>query len=176
MMNKFYDELEKMVGIALDELYTKDKYLITHEPVDLSVSCDGHVSERSIVARFAIYLQMQLYENNGLKDYNLDVEYNRNMDRPKGLPKTAWRDNGAYPDLIIHKRGNNSGNILVVEFKTHWNREKEGITADINKLQAFMKAPYFYENALFVMFNTDAPKPFWIDDGTTGKEIVRNVS
>lgn len=166
-MNKKRNELEKMVGIALQCLYANDEYLITTKAHDLSGGTDGHVSERSIVARFAIYLQEQLYEHTTLKDYNLDVEYNRNMDQPKYLPNTKWQNNGAYPDLIIHKRGKNSDNLLIIEFKTHWNDGENGILKDIKKLRAFRNQPYSFKNALFIKIMKNAPEGFWVEDDTT---------
>lgn len=176
-MNKMRNELEKMVGIALQCLYTNDVYLITHKAHDLSGGMNGHVSERSIVARFAVYLQQQLYEHSILKDYNLDVEYNRNMDRPKNLPNTEWQDNGAFPDLIIHKRGNNCDNLLIIEFKTHWNDGEDGILKDIKKLRAFQNEPYLYENALFIKLMRNSPEGFWVSEGTTVDALteVNNV-
>lgn len=174
-MNKFHIDLERIIKVALDELYRKDIYLITHEPTDLSNGGDAHVSERGIVARFLIYLERLRLKNCHLKGYNLDVEYNRNLDEPKYLPGTIWKNNGAFPDMVLHIRGNNDGNILIVEFKTHWNKGREGIISDIVKLQAFLRDPYFYENALFVMLNRDSPKLFWIKEDSDVEEIVRSV-
>jgi len=171
-MNDMRVELERMVNETLNTLYDKDEYLIKHEPVDLSHGKDGHVSERSIVARFAIYFQNLLYRHNGLMDYNLDVEYNRNLSKPKCLPNTKWKGNGAYPDLLIHKRGRNDGNILIVEFKTHWNKCLSDVNDDIIKLQAFMEAPYFYMNALFILLEKSNPQIHWVDGNTTGEVIL----
>lgn len=170
-MNKYRTELEGMLKAAFDTLYKNDEYLITHKPCDLSGGKDGHVSERGIVARLAIYLQEWLNKSKTLADHHLDVEYNRNMDKPKYLPETDWKDNGAYPDLIIHKRQSNDDNILVVEFKTYWNNSKEGMMKDIVKLHAFQKEPYFYENALFVLLHWDEPQWIWVDESTSYEDL-----
>jgi len=164
-----------MIDTAFKKLYELDIYLITHESHDLSNGQDGHVSERGIVARFAIYLHELLLNNKEYKKYDLDVEYNRNMDKPKHLPHTEWQNNGAYPDLIIHKRGSNDSNILIIEFKTYWNNNENKIETDLKKLKAFMKEPYFYENAMFVMLNRDAPKRRWINENTTLDELFSSI-
>lgn len=36
-----------------------------------------------------------------------------------------------YPDFILHKRGSNDFNILIIEFKTWWNPQND---EDIEKL------------------------------------------
>ena len=173
-MCKMRSEIETMAERALKKLYKKDKYLIAHNAHDLSGGIDEHVSERGIVTRFAMYLQEQLYSYPALCRYNIDVEYNRNMDKPKYLPCTKWKNNGAYPDLIIHKRGCNGSenNILIIEFKTHWNRSTEAISDDIDKLQAFQKEPYFYRNAMFIKLMQHSPEGYWVSEGTTIDDLT----
>ena len=114
--------LTQLVGAALNELYLRDYYLLDHK-----------VHERSIVFRFAHYLQNLLDEHEDFWEYDLDVEYNRNGYSPKRIP---GRDNGAEPDVIIHKRGNNTHNLLAIEFKTYWNSETSD---DLKKLKEFTR-------------------------------------
>ena len=33
--------------------------------------------------------------------------------------------NGTFPDEILYKRGSNDNNILVMEFKTYWNKDQQ---------------------------------------------------
>ena len=175
MMNKFHDDLEKAIITAFIKLYEKDEHLITLEAVDLSGGKDGHASERGIVARFAIYLQAEMYKNDNLKDYHLDVEYNRNGNIPKNLLGAKQKGNGVYPDLIVHKRGPAGPNLLIAEFKTHWNKGKKAVINDINKLKAFLEPTYNYENALFVVLNQNEPKRFWITEESDGDKIYRSI-
>ena len=74
-----------------------------------------HNSERGIVFRFGIYLDKLKLPV--LHEYDIDVEYDRNIDCKKCVP--GW-ENGCYPDIIIHKRGTNTDNLLILEFKTWW--------------------------------------------------------
>ena len=114
--------LTQLVEAALNELYCNDQYLLDH-----------YVHERSIVFRFAHYLQKLLDEHKELLDFNLDVEYNRNGYRPKRIP---IRRNGARPDLIVHKRGSNKSNLLMIEFKTYWDTRTSD---DLKKLKEFTR-------------------------------------
>lgn len=124
--------LDRLVNQALDMLYEKDMHLIMNRAIN---SCGKdeihHVGERSSVFRFAHYLQNLMDKTGQFEDFTLDCEYNRNGAECKALPSFS---NGTFPDLIIHKRGSNDFNLLVMEFKTHWNRETAD---DKRKLREF---------------------------------------
>lgn len=120
-MDKKLEIIEKLIVRALDLLYQKDSYLIKNG-----------VHERSIVFRFAHYLQNLMDEADELKEFDLDLEYNKNGRFAKRIPA---RIRGAFPDLIIHKRGINDGNLLIVEFKTWWDPDT---SKDEVKLRQFV--------------------------------------
>ncbi len=129
-MEKLLNMLEKLIETALDELYEKDQYLLEH---------DAH--ERTIVFRFGHYLQ-NLMDNIGeFQTFNLDFEYNRNGQDPKRIPGNPR--NGILPDLVIHQRGSNKYNLIVLEFKTPWNVNVED---DCEKLRQLvdMNGAYGY--------------------------------
>ena len=63
---------------------------------------------------FCLYLNKYIDSNKLLKKYDLDTEYNRDIE---GFKRLANRPNGWYPDLILHKRGSNENNILIIECK-----------------------------------------------------------
>ncbi len=119
-MNKL-NQLYRAINLALDQLYLKDYYLIFNMNGHFN-----HVSERGIVFRFGIYFDELIREIYPL--LNVDTEYNRNINDLKRLPN---RRNGSYPDLILHKRGINDYNTIVIEFKPWWdvdqNEDKEKI-------------------------------------------------
>jgi hypothetical protein len=155
-------KIEKLIDTALCKLYYNDKYLIVHKPCKkTSRATRGHVSERAIVFRFCIYLQELAYQSEDFKDYHIDSEYNRNLDAKKSLPNPQWA-NGVYPDLIIHKRGNNDSNLLVVEFKAWWSNASLEEN-DRKKLMSFKREPYNYPYALFIKINKEEPKCDWIE-------------
>lgn len=116
-------EIIENVKQGVDELLVGDWELL-----------ERNLSERCITHRMAMYLDALF------PDHNVDCEYNGNVDevgdrkrvdllfnelREKGLltPRqlTAAEkevvDKLVYPDIIIHKRGNNESNLCIIEIK-----------------------------------------------------------
>ncbi len=145
--------LENGIAIALDKLYSNDQYLINQ----FNQSEKDHVSERSIVFRFGIYFNEYCIKN--FSKYNLDVEYNRNCNDVKRLSDGE----AVIPDIILHKRGNNSNNLLVLEFKTWWNSDQ---TKDKIKIKNFRdeKNGYNYQYGAVILIGKtrDEVKIEWI--------------
>lgn len=124
--------INQQIYECLEKLYKDDKHLILNKPENCDNKEISHVGERSIVFRFAHYLQSELEKRKEFSVYNLDCEYNRNGTERKNLPSFP---NGTYPDVILHKRGSNDGNLLVMEFKTYWNPNQE---KDKQKIKEFI--------------------------------------
>ncbi len=135
--------LEPLIERALDELYDKDKYLVTHDAL-----------EQACVFRFGHYLQNLMDKTSYFKNYNLDLEYNRNGSRGKIIPSRHGQ--GAKPDLIIHKRGSNNHNLLIIEFK----RGDAISCGDVQKIKEFMDPngdyKYFYGKTISLPSNREA--------------------
>jgi hypothetical protein len=100
------DELLDLLIQAMNETVAADEYLFR---VD--------VSERNLAGRLGIHLQPNL------PDWHVDPEYNRmNGNMPKRIhlpPECAGYRNDddlvlVCPDLIIHRRGPEGPNLLVV--------------------------------------------------------------
>ncbi len=153
----------KLLNVLINSfvmLYNYDEHLINNSPYILDsngntndqIGTKHHVGERSIVFRFGYYLQKQL-EKSEYKNYNVDCEYNRNGENAKTLPSFP---KGVYPDLIIHKRGNNKNNLLIVEFKTYWNSDTQH---DIEKINEFINpdGEYKYKYGMSVLIDEDNP-------------------
>jgi len=98
-------------------------------------------NERTISYRLAFHL------SKCFRNYIVDCEYNRNIDA-EDLKKRldivgdciGYEDNigsTIYPDIIVHKRGNNLNNLLVIEVKKHTNSCLKGIERDRCKLKYF---------------------------------------
>ncbi|MCF6268640.1 MAG: hypothetical protein L3J41_02920 [Melioribacteraceae bacterium] len=101
------DEILDMVKAALARIYDAHIYLI-----------ENRVSERSIVFWFGVYLR-ELLKETEFETLDLDLEYNRNFQRAK---RTRNFPRGTYPDFILHRRGSNDENLLIIEFKPWWNQ------------------------------------------------------
>jgi len=156
-MNSDFQIVMDSVNEALDLLYRHDHYLIYNPPRGLRQR-ENHVSERGIVFRFGIYLEKVCKKQKFFDSYNIDAEYNRNFYEPKYLPKSP---NGSYPDLIIHKRGSNDFNLLIIEFKTWWDNNNE---TDIRKIKEFMDLTgnYRYKFGLSVVLDKEKPICEWV--------------
>ncbi|MBU4360611.1 hypothetical protein KKA66_02045 [Patescibacteria group bacterium] len=114
------------------------------------------VNERSMTHKFAEYLQTII----GCS-WNVDCEYNRYGNKSKkideiknivGKNTTTYelKPKTVFPDIIIHKRGKNGKNLLVIEAKKD-PTTKEKIN-DIDKLKKIQKQ-YNYTFAVFMKFN-----------------------
>lgn len=88
-------DLHQKVRIALRALFCKDARLL-----------DLDVHEQSITHSLANHLQSQF------EDLDVDCEYNRHGEDPKKLG-----DNTIIPDIVVHQRGCDCSNALVIEVK-----------------------------------------------------------
>ncbi len=156
-MKKYSEsEVKEKVEIALGMLSKNDVFLLEYD-----------VNERSISHKLAEYLQ-QLFP-----DYHVDCEYNWQVDNfnekshNKELlftkeeeklfyPRTKEeqiKDKNAhsvFPDIIIHKRGDNLGNLLIIEIKKSSNSERLAIDHDRVKLEKY-KEKFGYTYTLFLI-------------------------
>lgn len=133
--------LERYIKEAMETLYEKDEILFQEE-----------ISERCLVYNFARYLENILKETE-YKDLNIDLEYNRNC----GKMKSIRGQKITYPDIIVHERGNNNKNTIVIEFKK-WNNNKiEDIEKDRKKLQGF-KYEYGYKLSMLIILHKQSAK------------------
>ena len=152
-------EIKSLVNKALDKLLGNDKYLL-----------NGNVNEMSISHKLATYLS-ELFP-----DYHVDCEYNKNIQSQTGnktihilrdeamkfdllkndIPNTEFIEKFVKPDIIIHKRGSNENNLLVIEMKknTSNDRSKE---YDRLKLRSFISNDngneLHFSYGLFIIFS-----------------------
>lgn len=157
--------LINLINSSLEELYAQDYYLIDNSPMNWDDKDGKHyVGERAIVFRFAHYLLSNIEKMDVDPDLSLDCEYNRNGCLNKALPSFP---RGVIPDVIIHKRGSNDKNVLVMEFKTYWNDKQENDEDKIIKLTD-QQGKYKYAYGMTVLIGSDKPK---INLFVDGKEI-----
>ena len=146
--------LISLIHSSLAELYSKDHYLIDNTPMNGEADGKHYVGERAIVFRFAHYLLSNIEKMNVDPDLSLDCEYNRNGCLNKALPSFP---RGVIPDVIIHKRGSNDKNVLVMEFKTYWNDKQENDEEKIKELTD-QQGKYKYAYGMTVLIGSDKPK------------------
>jgi hypothetical protein len=95
---------------ALQLLFANDAFLL-----------EANVKERAIAAKLACYLALQFPE------HDVDIEYNRHGLEPKRVNLPAHCRGGGdkliLPDVVIHRRGNDQHNVLVIQVKKQTNPE-----------------------------------------------------
>ena len=138
-----WNQINKRLAIALKLIEVNDNHLTLHD-----------VNERSISHRFAIYLEFSFG-----KEYNVDCEYNKNIEHGHGIKKieileSKWKkyhpnrseqrsfsedeiliEKSVYPDIIVHRRGSNDHNLLIIEIKKSSSRISEEY--DFEKLKCY---------------------------------------
>ncbi|MDH8676945.1 hypothetical protein QE109_02235 [Fusibacter bizertensis] len=119
-------QIKRRVEIAIEMLRVNDNYLLKND-----------VNERSITHKLAMYLDQTFG-----KEYDVDCEYNRNIDDSRNrkmidiiISEVESTTQSVYPDIIVHKRGRNDANLLVIEVKKSTNRDNGDF--DIKKLECY---------------------------------------
>lgn len=144
------ETIKSKVDIALNEFYALDMHLLRND-----------IHERTLGSVLARYLQAHFV------DFEVDCEYDGNVEHESGRKKV----NGSkvYPDIIIHKRGNNANNLLVIELKKSTNREDR--RKDASKLINYtsQECNFQYDFGLFLELFTGSiilpPLQDWYYDG-----------
>jgi len=141
-----FDCLEEIIIPAIDSFYNepKDRDLIQRD-----------ASERAIVANIYRKAYSTLNEKQNttkeLGNLGIDIEYNRNYANPKRVYEKCGMcpNEGCFikvknlqhtvssPDMIIHHRGFNDNNQVVIEYKKVSNNDREERDADKAKLIYF---------------------------------------
>ncbi len=137
-----FEVIKQITDTALNHLKQKDRQLL-----------DIQVNERTISHKLAEYLQQEF------SILFVDCEYNRHDGLTKilGVPTNSvgWDDvdsKTVFPDIVVHKRGTDEENLLVIEIKKSNNRYN---SFDMKKLRAFTREPYNYKFGLFLEINVD---------------------
>ncbi|OGZ27293.1 MAG: hypothetical protein A3F95_00020 [Candidatus Nealsonbacteria bacterium RIFCSPLOWO2_12_FULL_39_31] len=151
-MNKKH--IENILKQAKRCFLENDHYLFTVE-----------ANERSLTHKFAEYLQ-----NIFGYEWSVDCEYNRFGQDGKKIVEiieqmvgkdtitSETKTRTVYPDIIVHKRGLEGPNLIVIEAKKDATvKEKSG---DVKKLK-IIKEKYNYKFAIFVNFKIKTKKIIW---------------
>lgn len=108
----------------------------------MALSTNRDIHERSLTHRLAFHLELSGF----FAGYNIDCEYNR---RGTAVKKNI-KDTPTLPDIIVHVRGSEEANLIILEAKkfndpiAEINQEKKNL--EINKRHLN------YQHAFFVLF------------------------
>jgi hypothetical protein len=141
-----------------------------------------NLNERTITHKLAEYLQALFSE------YHVDCEYNRDVDQGGSQLKRinilkdryeavkgkvingSSIDVSVYPDIIVHRRGTNASNLLVIELKKTTNTDNDAREFDLEKLRCFTdqseRNTLKYDFGVFLLLETRVGR------GTPDKFIV----
>ncbi len=159
-MQKYTEkEIKRKLEISVGMLFKNDAFLV-----------ENVVNERSISHKLAEYLQLLF------PDYNVDCEYNRmeigeddehfmtkrlNLG-PEPINSDDTEAKTVFPDIIVHKRGNNDDNLLVIEIK----KADRDTMIDEKKLKAFTnKCQLKYALGCLLTFSKSGHIAAWYKDG-----------
>ena len=136
-INEVKDYVERAIATVAEE----DRHLLRID-----------VNERCIAARLAMYLREHF------DGYDVDVEYNRHGTDKKQLYDLIYNHNcprdrddeghTVLPDVIVHRRGVDDSNLLIIEMKKSTNHG--GVENDRRRIQAFRKELGYKIGALVV--------------------------
>ncbi len=138
------DQLFEIVKAAFDAFLGRHSALL-----------DVNANERSMTHKLAEALQEVF------PDMDVDCEYNRHGGLAKKI--IACRDEAigpddldaktVYPDIVVHKRGTDEDNLLVIEVKKSSGRRCSGWDAE--KLRAFTSEEFRYQVGLYVEIDAE---------------------
>jgi len=135
------DALKAVIAACIEKLLRDDLYLL-----------QAGVHEQAITHRLAHYIQEQF------PDQDVDAEYNRH-----GLAiKSARLRSGSkhvVPDIVVHARGNDHKNLLVIEVKIRDRGDAEDRDHAHQKLDALVHGGQFrYQFGLYLELGFDVGK------------------
>ncbi|GHA71937.1 hypothetical protein GCM10009007_11080 [Formosimonas limnophila] len=138
--------VELAIKSSIGDLYQHDHHLMA-----------VNSSERSLTHQLAIHLAKYF------PNHHVDCEYNRNGCDPKMLrlpvcsnvSSDALDAKTVFPDIVVHDRGNNDNNLLVIEVKKA--SSSESPEHDKDKLRAF-KNELSYQFAFHITLDLQKQK------------------
>ncbi|WP_149359321.1 hypothetical protein [Lolliginicoccus suaedae] len=136
--------LRELLACAVRETYDEDRHLI-----------EADIREEAVVFRIAHRLADWIERPGSLR--HVDVEYDRRYLDGQQRPKyEVTGDSHVTPDLIVHTRGVDTQNLLVVEAKKV-QPIGDRLTESVEELQDFRSELNYASAVLLVL----APQPVW---------------
>jgi hypothetical protein len=130
------EKLKEIIHLSVQELKSNHFFLLEKA---------NDVTEKSVSTKLASIIEKYFGET-----YDVDVEWNRMEDKHgKYVPKRldVPNNNLVQPDIIVHKRGNNDDNLLIIEVKMTW--KSKGKDFDLIKIPAYLDILH-YKHGLYL--------------------------
>ena len=164
-----YQKLKDLFWEANREFIEKDLDLLYED-----------ISERCLCGALMHELNKQL-EKNGCNNYYADVEFNRNKKRIKQLPNDDGFLSNILPDIIVHSRGKETlDNLLVLEMKKSSanQQDKENDRNRLKKMTTlnYQGSHHSYEYLLGIYYEIDfGKKQIFIEFYKDGEIVEENT-
>jgi len=153
--NSSLDEIKGLVKECLGQLYAEEGGILKRN--------NGRgVCERSIVFRFAHYLQNKLSP-----DYFVDCDFNSSFERGRAIRGKPIGNVDRFVDIIVHKRDSHPQNDLIcLEIKKWNNTSRTAINKDENNLRV-LTYEYRYKYGFHISIHKVKTKTRWtiFEDG-----------
>ena len=137
---------------------------------------DVNANERSITHKLAEALQ------EAFPNMDVDCEYNRHRRLVKKIPVYQGETitpgdleaKTVYPDIVVHTRGTDKYNILVIEVKKLTNSQRR-CADDAKKLKAFTNDEFHYQVGLYVEIDTTKKSVSKVKCYKEGNEVESTI-
>ncbi|MDR0493098.1 MAG: leucine-rich repeat protein [Nitrososphaerota archaeon] len=132
-----------LLSDSIRDFYINDGKLLRREYQNL---CG---IDRSCTFRIGHYLCNRIKDTK-FQSYNVDMEYNKN-----GINVECINGKGVQPDLIVHQRGNNEANLLIVEFE--YGSNDPDVSSNVEKLRMFtdQNGKYRYKLGILIKLRSE---------------------
>lgn len=123
--------------------------------------------ELVLTHRFAVHLETLAGPT--LEGRSVDIDYNRHaLDKKLDPSGRLFR-----PDIVVHHRGSDDGNLLVVEWKKRHPRPRAAQgqrAAMLTRLQFLTKPPFDYTAAVYIESHSRGLTLTWLDAANEPEE------
>ena len=150
--------IKRRINHCIDLIYENDVDLFKRANFEITIS-----------AKLAQYLFIEF------KEFDVDCEYDKHINDKK---KVKNLDSNVRPDIVIHKRGTDNGNLVYIEIKKEQNKTNRNI--DFKKIIEMTKqaGEYKYKLGVFIDFYKNKDKTvvkYFINGEEKWNIIVQSV-
>ena len=130
---------KRIIEQALQILVENDRSII-----------DKRVKEECITHKFAIYIEKFLNDGNLELEYDVDIEYDKNLANNKKIIEAQEQEISIRPDILVHKRHTHDFNLIAIEVKKGYSNRH-----DLEKIKRLLNDPYNYSFGFFISYLPD---------------------
>ena len=176
---------------AVDRLFVNDHYLIENKAHERSIT---HILAKHLADLFPLYdidceYDLDITNFKGRYPNKKEIEILRDeLEKVKTYIKNSTEKTineygeiivplNIYPDIIIHKRGTNKLNTLIIELKKSTNNNRKSIQLDNLKLEAYTSQKLSYRFGAYIDLSVGVNfdrKKTKIEYYKDGKKLTKN--